>query len=201
MATVKRYYIMPSKKLDFKTGQYVVYPTQGVGKLLRIEEQTIAGQKIKMMVIDFERNHMTLRVPLERAEISGLRPLSSTKKMDEAISSAKGKAASEKDSKTSKPTPNPKEGYLYENFRVFLKWAQELIFNNPEITSLAKIDTVYVNLPDRYRFLLDMANKAMEESDLTFAPLLPEGTEASIVDNLELYGGFFTGRYNEANTF
>ena len=40
---------MPSKKLDFKTGQYVVYPTQGVGKLLRIEEQTIAGQKIKMM--------------------------------------------------------------------------------------------------------------------------------------------------------
>ena len=115
--------------------------------------------------------------------------------------SAKSKAASEKDIKTSKPTPNPKEGYLYENFRVFLKWAQELIFNNPEITSLAKIDTVYVNLPDRYRFLLDMANKAMEESDLTFAPLLPEGTEASIVDNLELYGGFFTGRYNEANTF
>ena len=33
---------MPSKKLDFKAGQYVVYPTQGVGKLLRVEEQTIA---------------------------------------------------------------------------------------------------------------------------------------------------------------
>ena len=87
---------MPSKKLDFKTGQYVVYPTQGVGKLLRVEEQTIAGQKIKMLVIDFDRNHMTLRVPVDRAEISGLRPLSSAKKMDEAIAAAKGKAGAKR---------------------------------------------------------------------------------------------------------
>lgn len=87
---------MPTKKLDFKTGQYVVYPTQGVGKLVRIEEQTIGNQKIKMMVIDFDRNHMTLRVPVERAEISGLRPLSSIKKMDEAIASAKGKAGAKR---------------------------------------------------------------------------------------------------------
>ena len=87
---------MPTKKLDFKTGQYVVYPTQGVGKLLRVEEQTIAGQKIKMMVIDFEKNHMTLRVPLDRAELSGLRALTSARKMDEAIASAKGKAGTKR---------------------------------------------------------------------------------------------------------
>ena len=87
---------MPTKKLDFKTGQYVVYPTQGVGKLLRVEEQTIGDQKMKMMVIDFERNHMTLRVPVDRAELSGLRPLTSTKKMDEAIASAKGKAGAKR---------------------------------------------------------------------------------------------------------
>ncbi len=87
---------MPSKKLDFKTGQYVVYPTQGVGKLVRVEEQNIGGQKIKMLVIEFERNHMTLRVPVERAEISGLRPLTSVRKMDEAIASAKGKAGTKR---------------------------------------------------------------------------------------------------------
>jgi CarD family transcriptional regulator len=87
---------MPIKKLDFKAGQYVVYPTQGVGKLLRVEEQVIGGQKIKMLVIDFEKNHMTLRVPLERAEISGLRPLVSNKKMDEAIASAKDKAGAKR---------------------------------------------------------------------------------------------------------
>lgn len=87
---------MATKKLDFKTGQYVVYPTQGVGKLVRVEEQTVGGQKMKMLVIDFEKNHMTLRVPLERAEISGLRPLVSNKKMDEAISSARGKAGAKR---------------------------------------------------------------------------------------------------------
>ena len=87
---------MPSKKLDFKTGQYVVYPTQGVGKLVRTEDQVIGDQKIKMLVIDFEKSRMTLRVPLERAEISGLRPLTSIKKMDEAIASAKGKAGAKR---------------------------------------------------------------------------------------------------------
>lgn len=96
MANTKGVQEMPTKKLDFKSGQYVVYPTQGVGKLLRIEEQTIGNQKIKMMVIDFERNHMTLRVPVDRAELSGLRPLSSAKKLDEAIASAKGKAGAKR---------------------------------------------------------------------------------------------------------
>ncbi len=95
MATVKGA-CMPSKKLDFKTGQYVVYPTQGVGRLQRVEEQVIGGQSIKLLVIDFESSHMTLRVPLERAEISGLRPLTTTKKLDEAIASAKGKAGSKR---------------------------------------------------------------------------------------------------------
>jgi len=87
---------MPTKKLEFKTGQYVVYPTQGVGKLIRMEEQAIAGQKIKLLVIDFEKNHMVLRVPLDRAEISGLRPLITPKKMDEAIASARGKAGAKR---------------------------------------------------------------------------------------------------------
>ncbi|MCL1892187.1 MAG: CarD family transcriptional regulator [Alphaproteobacteria bacterium] len=83
---------MASKKIEFKNGQFVVYPTQGVGKVVRVEEQTIGGQKISLLVIDFERNKMTLRVPLDRAELSGLRPLVSTRRMSEAIESAKGKA-------------------------------------------------------------------------------------------------------------
>ncbi len=81
-----------AKKLEFKNGQYVVYPTQGVGKLVRMEDVVIGGQKLKMLVIDFEKNHMTLRVPLDRAEISGLRPLVTPKKMDEALATAKHKA-------------------------------------------------------------------------------------------------------------
>lgn len=83
---------MAAKKLDFKSGQFVVYPTQGVGKVVRVEEQSIGGQKVSLLVIDFERSKMTLRVPLDRAEISGLRPLVTQKKMNEAIESAKGRA-------------------------------------------------------------------------------------------------------------
>ena len=87
---------MTVKKVDFKNGQYVVYPTQGVGKLVSTEEQIIAGEKVKMLVIDFEKNHMTLRVPIDRTEISGLRPLSTIKKMDEAIALAKRKAGAKR---------------------------------------------------------------------------------------------------------
>jgi CarD family transcriptional regulator len=84
------------KKFEFKSGQFVVYPTQGVGKVVRVENQAIGGQKISLLVIEFERSHMTLRVPLERAELSGLRPLVSQKKMDEAIGSARGKAGAKR---------------------------------------------------------------------------------------------------------
>jgi CarD family transcriptional regulator len=85
-----------AKKLDFKNGQYVVYPTQGVGRLLRTEEAVVGGQKIKMLVIDFERNHMVLRVPVGRAELAGLRGLVSHRKIIEAINSAKDKAGAKR---------------------------------------------------------------------------------------------------------
>ncbi|MCL1902352.1 MAG: CarD family transcriptional regulator [Alphaproteobacteria bacterium] len=87
---------MAVKKSEFKHGQFVVYPTQGVGKIARVEEQNIGGQKIQLLVIEFEQNNMTLRVPLDRAEISGLRPLVTPRKMSEAINSAKGKAGAKR---------------------------------------------------------------------------------------------------------
>jgi CarD family transcriptional regulator len=87
---------MASKKLDFKNGQYVVYPTQGVGRLLKTEECAVGGQKIKMLVIEFSKDSLILRVPLERAELSGLRPLVSSRKMMEAIKSAKEKAGAKR---------------------------------------------------------------------------------------------------------
>jgi len=74
----------------------VVYPPQGVGKLIKTEEALIGGQKIKMLVISFERNSMTLRVPVDRVQISGLRPLVSQRKIMEAINSAKDKATAKR---------------------------------------------------------------------------------------------------------
>ncbi len=72
-------------KLDFKVGDFVVYPTHGVGQVIEIGKQTFGGQEIELVVIRFEKNRMTLRVPTEKIEISGLRKISSKKKMDEIV--------------------------------------------------------------------------------------------------------------------
>ena len=80
------------KKMPFKPGDFVVYPTHGVGKVVSIEIQEIAGHKLKLFVISFDRDRMTLRVPVSKATTSGLRKLSSRKKMDNAMETLKARA-------------------------------------------------------------------------------------------------------------
>ena len=53
---------------DYKAGNWVVYPTHGVGKVMGIEDQEIAGTKLRLIVISFEKDRMTLRVPAEKAK-------------------------------------------------------------------------------------------------------------------------------------
>lgn len=100
-----------------------------------------------------------------------------------------------------RPAPLSEAEYIYENFRIFLKWTLELLNNNREIVSLAKLDTVYVNMPEEYHFLFDRINEDQEEHGVAFAPLITEEEDPSVIENLELYGGFFMNRYNSANTF
>ncbi len=76
----------------FTQGDYVVYPTHGVGKITGIETQEIAGQKLKLFVIEFEKEKMILRVPLTKVETAGLRRLSSRKIMDTALATLKGRS-------------------------------------------------------------------------------------------------------------
>jgi CarD family transcriptional regulator len=40
-----------NRKLDFKTSDHVVYPTHGVGRITRIEEQEVAGTRLELFVI------------------------------------------------------------------------------------------------------------------------------------------------------
>lgn len=79
-------------KMMFNEGDFVVYPTHGVGKVLGIEDQEIAGHPLKLFVISFEHERMTLRVPVEKANDSGLRKLSSKKVMEGALTTLKGRA-------------------------------------------------------------------------------------------------------------
>ena len=76
----------------YQDGDFVVYPTHGVGKINGTENQKIAGTDVTLLVIRFEQDRMTLRVPLEKAMTLGLRTLSSRKHMDDAITTLKSKA-------------------------------------------------------------------------------------------------------------
>jgi len=68
------------KKAEFSAGDFVVYPTHGVGKIVGVEEQEISGHELELFVIKFETEKMTLRVPIEKAKVAGLRRLNITKK-------------------------------------------------------------------------------------------------------------------------
>ncbi|HER26229.1 MAG TPA: CarD family transcriptional regulator, partial [Rhodospirillales bacterium] len=81
-----------AKDLMCSPGDFVVYPTHGVGKVVNIETQEVAGHKLKLFVISFDRDRMTLRVPTGKAEGAGLRKLSSRKIMESALTTLKGKA-------------------------------------------------------------------------------------------------------------
>ncbi|MBI10715.1 MAG: CarD family transcriptional regulator [Rhodospirillaceae bacterium] len=83
---------MSDRKLKVSAGDYVVYPTHGVGKVTGFEEQEIAGDKLKLIVIDFNKDRMILRVPVKKAETSGLRRLSSKDEMKIALKTLKGRS-------------------------------------------------------------------------------------------------------------
>src|SRR2546429_8361622 len=83
---------MNSDKLPFATGDLVVYPTHGVGKIVGIEIQEIAGHTLNVFVVHFDKDRMTLRVPLAKAKVSGLRKLSSHKEMDAALAKLRGRS-------------------------------------------------------------------------------------------------------------
>jgi CarD family transcriptional regulator len=83
---------MMGEKVPFAAGDLVVYPTHGVGKITSIETQEIAGHTLNVFVVSFDKDRMTLRVPLAKARVSGLRKLSSRKEMDVALSKLRGRS-------------------------------------------------------------------------------------------------------------
>ena len=81
-----------SQRQGFKTGESIVYPAHGVGQIVAIEEQTVAGMKLELFVIDFEKDKMRLKVPVAKAESVGMRKLSETDFVDRALKVVQGRA-------------------------------------------------------------------------------------------------------------
>ena len=81
-----------AKQSEYSTGDYVVYPTHGVGMVLGVEVEKISDLELELIIIRFDKDRMTLRVPVDKAENSGLRKLSTRKVMDSALTTLKGRS-------------------------------------------------------------------------------------------------------------
>jgi CarD family transcriptional regulator len=81
-----------TQRQGFKTNEFVVYPAHGVGQILAIEEQEIAGAKLELFVINFMKDKMTLRVPTAKVANVGMRKLSEPALVKRALETLKGRA-------------------------------------------------------------------------------------------------------------
>jgi CarD family transcriptional regulator len=79
-----------SKKPEFRPNDFVVYPAHGVGKIISIEEQEIAGIQLELFVISFEKDKMTLRVPTHKATDIGMRAAVGPRCGDQGAGHAEG---------------------------------------------------------------------------------------------------------------
>ncbi|WP_293210161.1 CarD family transcriptional regulator [Parvibaculum sp.] len=77
---------------NFKAKEFVVYPAHGVGQILEIEEQEVAGHRLELFVINFDKEKMTLRVPTNKAGAVGMRKLSDANVVDSALETLRGRA-------------------------------------------------------------------------------------------------------------
>jgi len=81
-----------NQRHGFKANEFVVYPAHGVGKIVAIEEQEIAGMALELFVINFEKEKLTLRVPTGKLETVGMRKLSEEPAVKKAMEILKGRA-------------------------------------------------------------------------------------------------------------
>ena len=81
-----------NQRHGFKTGEWIVYPAHGVGRVVTIEEQEIAGLSLELFVITFEKDKMTLRVPTGKSQSVGMRKLAEENTVKKAMETLKGRA-------------------------------------------------------------------------------------------------------------
>jgi CarD family transcriptional regulator len=79
-------------KTEFRTGEHIVYPAHGVGQIVRIEHQEVAGIKLELYVVAFEKDKMTLRVPVPKAKAVGMRKLADETTVEKSLETVRGRA-------------------------------------------------------------------------------------------------------------
>lgn len=101
-----------------------------------------------------------------------------------------------------RPTPTDARGFVYENFRIFIKWTLSFLRSNEQLTTLGEPEFVLVNMPAEYDFLFERVNRDKAEQHIEFVsfdPAIEDNT--AITHNLELFGGFYSKLVNTTNNF
>src|SRR5687768_1167619 len=88
MTTAKK----TAQRQGFRSGEAIVYPAHGVGRITAIEEQEIAGFKLELYVVSFDKDKMVLRVPTGKASSVGMRKLAEPALVQKALDVLTGRA-------------------------------------------------------------------------------------------------------------
>jgi len=79
------------QKNGFSVGESVVYPAHGVGRIVALEKQEVAGLELELFVIEFMQDKMTLRVPTTKIQSVGMRKLAEDPTLKKALTTLKGR--------------------------------------------------------------------------------------------------------------
>ncbi len=83
---------VPGSRQGFKAGEFIVYPAHGVGEIVAIEEEEVAGFKLELFVISFAKDKMKLKVPLPKVAAVGMRKLSDPDAVQKGLDTLAGRA-------------------------------------------------------------------------------------------------------------
>jgi CarD family transcriptional regulator len=81
-----------AQRQGFKTNEFIVYPAHGVGQIVAIEDREVAGHRLELVVVTFEKDKMTLRVPVAKIAAVGMRKLADGPTVDKALETVRGRA-------------------------------------------------------------------------------------------------------------
>src|SRR3954469_655445 len=81
-----------AQRSNFKAGETVVYPAHGVGRITAVEEQEVAGFRLELFVVSFDKDKMVLRVPTAKAASVGMRKLAEPALVQKALDVLTGRA-------------------------------------------------------------------------------------------------------------
>ena len=80
------------QRQGFKTGEFIVYPSHGVGQIVDFEEQEVAGFSLELFIINFAKDKLTLKVPIPKIESVGMRKLAEPDLVEKSLKTVQGRA-------------------------------------------------------------------------------------------------------------